>query len=159
MELFCDVLEIDKYMDSPVRQLSLGQRVRGDLAAVLLTGATRNQVLIYGVFGAIFTSFVTRDGCQNYISTKIRDGVMDVDLLKPIGLQMHMFMRDFSQKFSKLILVTLPTLTIFILITRLFFAVNITDLLLFILSGTLAYIILFSINFLFGMVCFFTLSI
>lgn len=36
MELFCDVLEINKYMHSPVRQLSLGQRVRGDLAAVLL---------------------------------------------------------------------------------------------------------------------------
>lgn len=36
MELFSDVLEIDKFMHQPVRQLSLGQRVRGDLAAVLL---------------------------------------------------------------------------------------------------------------------------
>lgn len=35
-ELFSDVLEIDKFMHQPVRQLSLGQRVRGDLAAVLL---------------------------------------------------------------------------------------------------------------------------
>ncbi len=36
MQLFCDVLELDKFMHQPVRQLSLGQRVRGDLAAVLL---------------------------------------------------------------------------------------------------------------------------
>ena len=36
MELFSDVLELDKFMHQPVRQLSLGQRVRGDLAAVLL---------------------------------------------------------------------------------------------------------------------------
>jgi ABC-2 type transport system ATP-binding protein len=36
MELFSDVLEIDKFIHQPVRQLSLGQRVRGDLAAVLL---------------------------------------------------------------------------------------------------------------------------
>jgi len=36
MQLFCDVLEIDRFLHQPVRQLSLGQRVRGDLAAVLL---------------------------------------------------------------------------------------------------------------------------
>lgn len=36
MELFKDVLEIDGFLHQPVRQLSLGQRVRGDLAAVLL---------------------------------------------------------------------------------------------------------------------------
>jgi ABC-2 type transport system permease protein len=122
-------------------------------------GATREQVLTYGVFGAIFTSFVTRDGCQNYISKKIRDGVIDTDLLKPIGLQRHMFIRDLSQKLSKLLLVTLPSLVIFILLTRLFFVVDMTNLLLFFLSGALAYIVLFAVNFLFGMICFFTLSI
>lgn len=36
MELFCQVLEIHDFYDSTVRQLSLGQRVRGDLAAVFL---------------------------------------------------------------------------------------------------------------------------
>jgi ABC-2 type transport system ATP-binding protein len=36
MALFCDVLGIDQFLHQPVRQLSLGQRVRGDLAAVLL---------------------------------------------------------------------------------------------------------------------------
>ena len=36
MELFQDVLGIGEFLHQPVRQLSLGQRVRGDLAAVLL---------------------------------------------------------------------------------------------------------------------------
>lgn len=122
-------------------------------------GASREAVLTYGVFGAVFTSFVTRDGCQTYISKKIRDGVMDADLLKPIDLQMHMFIRDLSQKFSKLLLVTLPALIIFLVLTKLFFAVNMLNFTLFLISGMLAYIILFAINFLFGMLCFFTLSI
>jgi ABC-2 type transport system ATP-binding protein len=36
MQLFRDLLELDEFLDTPVRQLSLGQRMRGDLAAALL---------------------------------------------------------------------------------------------------------------------------
>lgn len=36
MEIFSDILSIDKYLDVPVRKLSLGQRMRCDLAASLL---------------------------------------------------------------------------------------------------------------------------
>jgi ABC-2 type transport system ATP-binding protein len=36
IERFCDILDIDEFMQTPVRQLSLGQRMRGDLAAALL---------------------------------------------------------------------------------------------------------------------------
>ena len=34
--LFRELLELDEFLDTPVRQLSLGQRMRGDLAAALL---------------------------------------------------------------------------------------------------------------------------
>ena len=30
------MLDLDEFMNTPVRQLSLGQRMRGDLAAVML---------------------------------------------------------------------------------------------------------------------------
>lgn len=33
---FCELLEMDEFLDTPVRQLSLGQRMRGDLAAAML---------------------------------------------------------------------------------------------------------------------------
>jgi ABC-2 type transport system ATP-binding protein len=36
IELFSELLDIDEFMNTPVRQLSLGQRMRGDIAASLL---------------------------------------------------------------------------------------------------------------------------
>jgi ABC-2 type transport system ATP-binding protein len=36
LKVFRDLLELDGFLDTPVRQLSLGQRMRGDLAAALL---------------------------------------------------------------------------------------------------------------------------
>lgn len=36
MKLFCEVLDLEPLVKQPVRQLSLGQRIRGDLAAVFL---------------------------------------------------------------------------------------------------------------------------
>jgi ABC-2 type transport system ATP-binding protein len=36
LRLFAELLELDAFMYTPVRQLSLGQRMRGDLAAALL---------------------------------------------------------------------------------------------------------------------------
>ncbi len=35
-ERLCDMLDLKEFLDTPVRQLSLGQRMRGDLAAALL---------------------------------------------------------------------------------------------------------------------------
>lgn len=35
-ERLCDMLDLNEFLDTPVRQLSLGQRMRGDLAAALL---------------------------------------------------------------------------------------------------------------------------
>jgi ABC-2 type transport system ATP-binding protein len=36
MNTFTDLLELGEFIDTPVRQLSLGQRMRGDLAAAML---------------------------------------------------------------------------------------------------------------------------
>lgn len=36
MRLLSEVLQLDEFIDTPVRQLSLGQRMRGDLAAAML---------------------------------------------------------------------------------------------------------------------------
>lgn len=121
--------------------------------------ATRIQVIIYGVYGAVMTTFITRDGCQTYIRDRIRQGTMDADLLRPIGLQLHMLMRDFSQKLSKLVQFTLPTLIVFQLIMRLWFVPELQNAVMFLVSLILAYGVLFSINYLFGMLCFYTLTL
>jgi ABC-2 type transport system ATP-binding protein len=36
LDRLCNMLDLDEFLDTPVRQLSLGQRMRGDLAAALL---------------------------------------------------------------------------------------------------------------------------
>ena len=36
LDRFCEVLELDPFLDTPVRQLSLGQRMRGELTAAML---------------------------------------------------------------------------------------------------------------------------
>lgn len=122
-------------------------------------GATRLQVLIYGVYGAVVTVFVTREGCQTYIAQRIRTGTVDGDIVKPMNLHGYMLMRDLAQKFSKFVLFTLPTLVIFSLVVRLFFVPHLLNFGMFLVSALLAYGVLFSINFLFGMLCFYTLSI
>ena len=38
LKRFRDVLELDPFLDTPVRQLSLGQRIRGELTAAMLHG-------------------------------------------------------------------------------------------------------------------------
>lgn len=117
------------------------------------------QMVTYGVFGAVVTTFITRDGCQKYVRDRIRQGTIDGELLRPIDLQVHMLMRDLSKKISKLLLFTLPTLCIFILAARLFFVPKATNALLFVISLPLAYLSLFCIDYLLGMLCFVTLSI
>lgn len=122
-------------------------------------GASRIQMVTYGVFGALVTTFITRDGCQIYIRDRIRQGTMDADLLKPIDLQVHMLMRDFSQKLAKLLQFSLPTLIIFMVAARMFFVPAPEDFVLFLISMVLAYMVLFDINYLFGLLCFVTLSV
>lgn len=122
-------------------------------------GATRIQLLTYGVFGGLVTTFITRDGCQRYIRERIRKGTVDGDMVKPMSLHMHMLMRDLGQKLAKLIQFTIPTLAVFIVAARLYYMPELTNLCLFLISMAMAYIILFSINYLFGMICFVTLSV
>ena len=119
----------------------------------------RIQMVTYGVFGAVVTTFITRDGCQKYVRDRIRQGTIDGELLRPVDLQVHMLMRDLSQKLSKLLLFTLPTLCIFILAARLFFVPEPEHVILFIISLPLAYFTLFGVDYLLGMLCFKTLSI
>lgn len=115
--------------------------------------------MVYGVYGAVTAVFVTRDGCQTYIRERIRQGTIDGDLVKPLNLQLHLLYRDFAQKIAKFLQFTLPSLLIFSVATRLFFRPQLFDLIFFIAALILAYGILFCVNFLFGMLCFYTLSI
>ena len=122
-------------------------------------GADRMQLLTYGVIGGLVTTFITRDGCQRYIRERIMSGTMDGDLVKPMGLQKMLLTRDLAQKLAKLIQFTLPALLLFLLLTGMYYLPGPVNFLLFLISFGLAYLILFSVNYLFGLLCFVTLSV
>jgi ABC-type uncharacterized transport system permease subunit len=79
--------------------------------------ATREQLIAYAVIGMLFTRFVMFGGCDTYISDKIRRGTIDSDIVRPINMQLHMFMRDLAEKGCRLVLLLLPISLIFLLVS------------------------------------------
>ena len=122
-------------------------------------GVTREQLIAYAVIGMIFTRFVMYGGSNFYISEKIRTGRIDTDIVRPVNFQWHMFIRDLAEKSNLFVFRLLPISLLFLIISGTWLPLSFGTLLLFIISAALAYIILFSINFLLGMLAFVTLNI
>jgi len=120
---------------------------------------SREQLIAYAVMGMLFTTFIVRGGCQFYITDKIRMGTIDSDIIRPVNMQWHMFMRDFGEKGSRLVTFLLPIALIFLVVSGTWIWLDIASFLWLLLSVILAFIITFSINYLFGMLAFVTLNI
>jgi len=120
---------------------------------------TRQQLIAYAVIGMVFTRFVMFGGCHFYISDKIHTGRIDSDIVRPVNFQWYMFIRDLAEKGNLLIFRLLPISLLFLVISGTWISLSFERLLIFLLSVTLAYIILFAINYLFGMLAFVTLNI
>jgi ABC-2 type transport system permease protein len=121
--------------------------------------ATREQLISYAVIGMLFTRFVMFGGCHVYISDKIRRGTIDSDIVHPINMQLHMFIRDLAEKGSRFVMFLLPISLLFLFISGTWIPLDFYRLVLFIVSVALAFVILFAINYLFGMLAFVTLNI
>ena len=63
LELFSDVLRIDEFISAPVRQLSLGQRMRADLCAALL----HNPDILYLDEPTIGLDVVVKENIRDFI--------------------------------------------------------------------------------------------
>lgn len=63
MELFSDILGIDQFMQTPVRQLSLGQKMRADLCAALL----HNPEILYLDEPTIGLDVVVKEKIREFI--------------------------------------------------------------------------------------------
>jgi ABC-2 type transport system ATP-binding protein len=69
MERFRDILDLDEFMRTPVRQLSLGQRMRGDIAASLL----HNPDLLYLDEPTIGLDVVAKERIRRFIADLNRE--------------------------------------------------------------------------------------
>jgi ABC-2 type transport system ATP-binding protein len=69
LEIFNDLLELDEFQNVPVRQLSLGQRVRADIAAALL----HNPIILFLDEPTIGVDAISKDRLRTFIKEINRD--------------------------------------------------------------------------------------
>jgi ABC-2 type transport system ATP-binding protein len=65
LDIFRELLDLDSFINTPVRQLSLGQRMRGDIAAALL----HNPSILYLDEPTIGLDVVAKERLRNFVRT------------------------------------------------------------------------------------------
>jgi ABC-2 type transport system permease protein len=119
-----------------------------------------DQMITYAVLGmALETIFLPWIGPQMYISDRVKNGLLEMDLMKPIDFQLHMLARNAGEVVFRFFLMFLPIL----IVCGLFFDFKLPSSFLdgatFLLSVFFAFLILFALNFLLGMLSIVTISI
>jgi ABC-2 type transport system ATP-binding protein len=69
MKAFADLLDLERFMDTPVRQLSLGERMRGDFAAAML----HDPKIVYLDEPTIGLDVVAKEAIRTFIAEINRD--------------------------------------------------------------------------------------
>lgn len=96
---------------------------------------------------------------QNYISQQVRSGRIDTDLLRPVDLQRQLLARNGSAALFGAVWLVLPAWALGVLFMGLELPPTILHGTAFLASSVLSFLILFSLNFMLGMVCFATTEI
>ncbi|WP_144936209.1 ABC-2 family transporter protein [Paenibacillus sp. 32O-W] len=123
-------------------------------------GVSLNQMATYGVLGmALEAIFNPGQGPQMYISSQIKSGSIDTDLIKPLDFHLHMLARNFGEISFRFGTIVLPAALVGVLFLDLKPPVSALNALLFVVSLLLGYLVLFSLNFLLGMVSVLTIDI
>lgn len=123
-------------------------------------GVTLEQMVTYGVLGmALETIFHPGRGPQTYMATQVRSGAIDTDLIKPIDFHIHMLARNFGETLFRFGTLAVPALIIGYLFLDFRLPAGPVNGILFAFSLVLGYLVLFSLNFLLGMLAVVTLDI
>lgn len=94
-----------------------------------------------------------------YMTNQVRSGAIDTDLLKPIGFHRHMLYRSAGEMLLKLLVQALPAVVFAMLFLGMRPPASWAHGLLFLVSFGLGYLVLFSLNFLLGLLGMVTLNI
>ena len=123
-------------------------------------GMDVERMTTYGVLGVLLvpimrTAWIT----QYYIAEQVRQGTLELDLMKPLDFMWHMFSRNLGQLGVELLLRFVPGLIFACLFFDFKLPPNAQAAFAFLSSLALGYVVLFGISFLFGLLSIVTMDI
>lgn len=118
------------------------------------------QMLIYSTASiALSQAFTWWSGPHIYVESYVRNGKIIFDLLRPVDFEHLLFFRGLSETLINFCFYTIPTFVVASLILKVKTFGNLTQLLLFMISAGMGYLILFLLNYLLALLSFLTLDL
>lgn len=127
-----------------------------------IVGMPLEQMITYAMLAMLLDTIFYPSGDNaphRYMAKQIKDGTIDVDLLKPIDYQLHMFYRTTGFVIAHLVSLVIPAYIFALLFMDMHGPITVANGILSIISLILGYLILFSLNFLLGIIGMITLDI
>lgn len=124
-------------------------------------GFSAGDMILY-VFMSTITINIVSNSVDASIGNEVWDGTIAMNLIKPVNYQIRLFFESLAELFQGLIFIALPIwsgLIIIKFVTLSEMPPSITTIFLYLISSFLGYIILFLINFSFGILSFYVTNI
>lgn len=117
----------------------------------LLNGLEINSILLYVILSRLFLFIIPGNSTTNFISQKILNGTISIDLLRPVHIQVSAFFYELGRLLFSLLFIITPSVIICSVFLDIPMAkVEGNDLFLFIFSLIFAYILAFQMSFMIG---------
>ncbi len=125
-----------------------------------IVGVDLEQMISYGIMAMVIEIvFRPGNGLMYYLTHQVKTGAIVMDVLKPLDFPMHMFARNMGETAFVTVMLAVPSLIIGSLFLGLHLPPTWQNGLMFFLSIVLAYLVLFSMSLILGLVSFFTIDI
>ena len=118
-----------------------------------VNGVTFENMTSYIIINMIILS-LTRSNSGNILAQKIRDGSIAIDFIRPIKLKYYLFSEDLGENLFRTVFSILPVCLICVLFYSIQLPGNIIYLLLFVISIVNGIVIIYHINYIFGLLAF-----
>jgi len=118
-----------------------------------------SAMITYALMSRVIAVFIESWWVDSYIERKLQTGDIIIDLIRPCSFYGRLLAETLGSSISKIALNILPSLAMVFLLFRIQFPPHLLTMGLFLFSVMISYIVLFSIDFLTGMIGFWTLEV
>lgn len=124
---------------------------------VSINGMNLKTLIIYYAIAYSLGHIMTW-GINEYMSSSIKNGRINMELLYPIDYIKYFFCYKLGNVLRQLIVISIPTFIILLILYNIHLSFNLINILFFLLITFLSVIIIFFIEFIFGLMAFYTTS-